>query len=85
MKTSLPIIVLVILCVALVGWSVARAATQYGAGTLLQNGDVQSRHILDGTIKSADISNDGGVDLDQVVATSTPGQVLFTGGDRIAT
>lgn len=56
----------------------AFAATQYGAGTLLQIGDVLSRHILNGTILNEDINAAAGIALSKL-ATDPLARANHTG------
>src|SRR3989344_2861371 len=62
----------------------AQAATQYGAGTLLQIGDVKTSHILDGTILNADVSNSASIDATKVNPRGTSGTLLITDGSKVA-
>ena len=55
----------------------ALAATQYGAGSLLQIGDVQSKHILNGTILNEDISSAAAITLQKLYTGVTHGNLFF--------
>lgn len=64
---------------------IAGAATQYGAGSLLQIGDVQSKHVLDGTLMNSDISANARISVQKITATSTQGNIFLSDGTNIAT
>lgn len=76
-------IVVVVIAVGL--WQYTHAATTYSAGTLLQTGDVLSRHILDGTIVNADISGSAAITLQKLYAGTTFGNIFFDSYGRIGT
>lgn len=61
------------------------AATQYGASSLLQIGDVQSKHILNGTILDADVSGTAQISATKVAGGGNAGLVVLSGGTQLAT
>ena len=85
MKKALEYILSGLIALAVIVPVAALAATQYGAGTLLQVGDVLSSHILNGTVLDVDISNSAAISGMKVAGGGAGGLIVFSNNTQLAT
>lgn len=64
---------------------IVSSATIYSSGTLLQPGDVNSSHILNGTILNIDVNGSAAIDASKIAGGGAGGLVMLSNGTRLAT
>lgn len=82
---TLAVFFVAVLGLALVAFDMSRtasAATTYSAGSLLQIGDVLSKHILNGTILDIDISTSSNILVQKIRTGGQQGSVFFSDGTK---
>lgn len=85
MKKALEYILSGLIALSVVAPIAAIAATQYGAGTLLQVGDVQSSHILNGTVLDIDVSESARISGTKIAGGGVGGLLILSNNTQLAT